>query len=176
LDVTNGWLGINDKYWAATLCRHKRASEGAFLDQHARHGQDVPDDICSMRRRSSRAQPLRSMGGLFAVPRKSRSLASIFHSPAPAATTKRSASTLRSADRLGLVLFHHQAMFLVMDFFFRLFGNSAGDPDSHGIGQIVFFPVANKSYASMAKMKAVQPQMMLCANVMPTTRPSSSRN
>jgi YidC/Oxa1 family membrane protein insertase len=26
--------------------------------------------------------------------------------------------------------------------------------------KIVFFPLANKSYASMAKMKAVQPEMM----------------
>ena len=48
-----------------------------------------------------------------------------------------------------------------MDYFFHLVGN-------FGLAilivtvliKIVFFPLANKSYASMAKMKAVQPEMM----------------
>jgi YidC/Oxa1 family membrane protein insertase len=48
----------------------------------------------------------------------------------------------------------------VLDFFFHLFGN-------FGIAillvtvllKILFFPLANKSYRSMAKMKAVQPEM-----------------
>jgi YidC/Oxa1 family membrane protein insertase len=51
-------------------------------------------------------------------------------------------------------------MFAVIDYFFRLVGN-------FGVAilivtvlvKLVFFPLANKSYASMAKMKAVQPQM-----------------
>jgi YidC/Oxa1 family membrane protein insertase len=51
-------------------------------------------------------------------------------------------------------------MFLALDFFYRLFGN-------FGISillvtvlvKLLFFPLANKSYASMAKMKSVQPQL-----------------
>ena len=51
-------------------------------------------------------------------------------------------------------------MFLALDFFYHLVGN-------FGIAillvtvlvKLLFFPLANKSYASMAKMKAVQPQM-----------------
>ncbi len=61
----------------------------------------------------------------------------------------------------GWFYFITKPMFLVMDFFFRLLGK-------FGLAilmvtvlvKIVFFPLANKSYASMAKMKAVQPQMM----------------
>jgi YidC/Oxa1 family membrane protein insertase len=61
----------------------------------------------------------------------------------------------------GWFYFITKPMFLVMDFFYRLLGN-------FGLAilmvtvlvKIVFFPLANKSYASMAKMKAVQPQMM----------------
>jgi YidC/Oxa1 family membrane protein insertase len=61
----------------------------------------------------------------------------------------------------GWFYFITKPMFLFMDFFFRFFGN-------FGLAilmvtvlvKIVFFPLANKSYASMAKMKAVQPQMM----------------
>jgi YidC/Oxa1 family membrane protein insertase len=49
----------------------------------------------------------------------------------------------------------------VLDFFYRLFGN-------FGVSilivtvllKILFFPLASKSYASMAKMKAVQPEMV----------------
>src|SRR5690606_34041477 len=52
-------------------------------------------------------------------------------------------------------------LFFVLDWFFRLTVN-------FGVAilivtvliKIVFFPLANKSYASMARMKAVQPQMM----------------
>ena len=51
-------------------------------------------------------------------------------------------------------------MFLALDFFYHLVGN-------FGIAillvtvlvKLLFFPLANKSYASMAKMKAVQPQL-----------------
>ena len=52
-------------------------------------------------------------------------------------------------------------MFMLIDYLFQLLGN-------FGVAillvtvliKIVFFPLANKSYASMAKMKAVQPQML----------------
>jgi YidC/Oxa1 family membrane protein insertase len=62
----------------------------------------------------------------------------------------------------GYFYFLTKPMFLALDFFFRLFGN-------FGIAilivtvlvKILFFPLANKSYASMAKMKAVQPEMTM---------------
>src|SRR5208337_517993 len=51
-------------------------------------------------------------------------------------------------------------MFALIDYFFHLVGN-------FGVAilivtvlvKVAFFPLANKSYASMAKMKALQPQM-----------------
>ena len=51
-------------------------------------------------------------------------------------------------------------MFVALDFFFRMVGN-------FGVAillvtvlvKLIFFPLANKSYASMAKMKSVQPQL-----------------
>jgi YidC/Oxa1 family membrane protein insertase len=62
----------------------------------------------------------------------------------------------------GWFYFITKPMFLGLDYFFRLLGN-------FGIAilivtvivKILFFPLANKSYASMAKMKAVQPQMAM---------------
>jgi YidC/Oxa1 family membrane protein insertase len=62
----------------------------------------------------------------------------------------------------GWFYFITKPMFLGLDYFFHLIGN-------FGIAilivtvivKILFFPLANKSYASMAKMKAVQPQMAM---------------
>jgi YidC/Oxa1 family membrane protein insertase len=62
----------------------------------------------------------------------------------------------------GWFYFITKPMFLGIDYFFHLIGN-------FGIAilivtvivKILFFPLANKSYASMAKMKAVQPQMAM---------------
>ena len=60
----------------------------------------------------------------------------------------------------GWFYFITKPMFLALDCFFKLVGN-------FGVAillvtvlvKTLFFPLANKSYASMAKMKAVQPQM-----------------
>ena len=62
----------------------------------------------------------------------------------------------------GWFYFITKPMFLALDYFFHLVGN-------FGIAilivtvivKLLFFPLANKSYASMAKMKAVQPQMAM---------------
>ena len=67
-------------------------------------------------------------------------------------------------DRLidwGWFYFITKPLFMVMDWIYHQVGN-------FGVAilivtvlvKIVFFPLANKSYASMAKMKAVQPEMM----------------
>ena len=60
----------------------------------------------------------------------------------------------------GWFYFITKPMFLALDFFYRFFGN-------FGISillvtvlvKLAFFPLANKSYVSMAKMKSVQPQL-----------------
>jgi YidC/Oxa1 family membrane protein insertase len=75
-----------------------------------------------------------------------------------------SALNIKNFDLLidwGWFYFITKPMFKVLDFFYRLFGN-------FGVAillvtvvlKLVFFPLANKSYASMAKMKAVQPEMV----------------
>ena len=62
----------------------------------------------------------------------------------------------------GWFYFITKPMFIVMDWIYHHVGN-------FGLAillvtvliKIVFFPLANKSYASMAKMKAVQPEMQM---------------
>ena len=68
---------------------------------------------------------------------------------------------LRPDDRLGLVLFHHQAAVQADRRIYKFVGNF-GSPSSSSpcSSRLAFFPLANRSPTlSMAKMKAVQPQM-----------------
>ncbi len=81
---------------------------------------------------------------------------------ASAATSK--ALGLNHFDLLidwGWFYFITKPMFLALDWFFHLFGNfGIAILLGHRAGEdCMFFPLANKSYASMAKMKAVQPQL-----------------
>ena len=101
------------------------------------------------------------MRGCSPAPRKPASSASISRSPVSAATTRQLG--LNHFDLLidwGWFHFITKPMFVALDWFFHLFGN-------FGVAillvtvlvKILFFPLANKSYASMAKMKSVQPQL-----------------
>jgi YidC/Oxa1 family membrane protein insertase len=161
-DVTNGWLGITDKYWAATL---------------------LPDTTARLKARFSSS----TIGN---VPTYQTDYLLDAQTVAPGATTSVNARLFAGAKEVATVginfplvgiggynkelglnhfdllidwgwfYFITKPMFLAMDFFFHLFGN-------FGLAilmvtvlvKIIFFPLANKSYASMAKMKAVQPQM-----------------
>ena len=161
-DVTNGWLGITDKYWAAVL---------------------VPDTTARLKARFS-------TGTLGSVPTYQTDYLLDAQTIAPGATGTANGRLFAGAKEVATVginfplvgiggynkelglnhfdllidwgwfYFITKPMFLAMDYFFHLFGN-------FGLAilmvtvlvKIIFFPLANKSYASMAKMKAVQPQM-----------------
>ena len=117
--------------------------------------------ICRIRRPSRSAAPAAPMRGCSPAPRKPASSASTFRSAASAATTSSSGSTISIClIDWGWFYFITKPMFLALDFFYHLVGN-------FGIAillvtvlvKLLFFPLANKSYASMAKMKSVQPQL-----------------
>jgi YidC/Oxa1 family membrane protein insertase len=152
-DVTNGWLGITDKYWAATL---------------------LPDTTARLKARFST-----SMLGTIRTFQTDYLLDA--QTVAPGATTSANARLFAGAKEVAVVndydrqlklnrfdllidwgwfYFITKPLFIAIDYLYRLVGN-------FGVAilivtvliKIAFFPLANKSYASMAKMKAVQPQM-----------------
>ena len=154
-DVVNAWLGFTDKYWAATLLPDTAAKVHArFSFELVRQHQELSrPTICSTRRRSHPAPPAPPTPGCSPAPRRSRS------STATTTTLK-----LNRFDLLidwGYFYFITKPLFLAIDWIYRQVGN-------FGVAiliitvliKIVFFPLANKSYASMAKMKAVQPEMV----------------
>ena len=152
-DVTNGWLGITDKYWAATL---------------------LPDTTARLRARFS-------TGTLGTVPTYQTDYLLDAQTVAPGATASVNARLFAGAKEVAVVndydkqlklnrfdllidwgwfYFITKPLFIAIDYLYRLVGN-------FGLAilivtvliKIAFFPLANKSYASRAKMKAVQPQM-----------------
>jgi YidC/Oxa1 family membrane protein insertase len=151
---TGGWLGITDKYWAATL---------------------IPDQATPMQARfaSSKLGTLDTFQTDYlldatTIPAggKASTQSRLFAGAKEVAVVDGYEQTynIKNFDLLidwGWFYFITKPLFFALDYFFRLTGN-------FGVAilivtvfvKIVFFPLANKSYASMARMKAVQPQML----------------
>jgi YidC/Oxa1 family membrane protein insertase len=153
-DVTNAWLGITDKYWAAALIPDTAArvhAELAFaqlgdLKTYQTNYRLEPVTIAPGRTGTADAR-------LFAGA-KEVSIVDGYNAQLG----------LNKFDLLidwGWFYFITKPMFFALDWIYHRVGN-------FGVAililtvliKILFFPLANKSYASMAKMKAVQPEMM----------------
>ncbi|HEY8000214.1 MAG TPA: membrane protein insertase YidC [Pseudolabrys sp.] len=152
-DVTNGWLGITDKYWAAALL----PETNAHLKAHFTAGKlgtletyqtDYLLDAQTIAPGATGSADARLFAGAKEV---------------AVVNEYEKQLNLNRFDLLidwGWFYFITKPLFNVIDYFYRLVGN-------FGIAillvtvliKLAFFPLANKSYASMAKMKAVQPQM-----------------
>jgi YidC/Oxa1 family membrane protein insertase len=161
-DVTNGWLGITDKYWAATLlpdttARLKARFSTGTLGTLKTYQTDYLLDAQTIAPGATGTAD----GRLFAGAKEVNVVGINF--PLVGIGGYNTQLGLNHFDLLidwGWFYFITKPMFLAMDFFFHLFGN-------FGLAilmvtvlvKVIFFPLANKSYASMAKMKAVQPQM-----------------
>jgi len=160
--VTNGWLGITDKYWASALLPDANAQlqarfssnlVGAIRTYQTDYLED-PQTVAIGGTASANAR-------LFAGAKEASVVGINFPFAGLGGYNKQLA--LNHFDLLidwGWFYFITKPMFLALDFFYRLVGN-------FGIAillvtvlvKLLFFPLANKSYASMAKMKSVQPQL-----------------
>jgi YidC/Oxa1 family membrane protein insertase len=161
-NVTDGWLGMTDKYWASALlpdttaklqARFSSNLVGTVRTYQTDYLQD-PQTIAIGGTASANAR-------LFAGAKEASVVGINFPFAGLGGYNKELG--LNHFDLLidwGWFYFITKPMFLALDFFFRLFGN-------FGIAillvtvlvKLLFFPLANKSYASMAKMKSVQPQL-----------------
>jgi len=152
-NVTNAWLGITDKYWAATLL----PNTDARLDAHFSAGQlgSIKTYQTDYLLDGRTIQP----GGTASAD------ARLFAGAKEVSVVNDYNDTLRLNlfDRLidwGWFYFITKPMFWALDSIYKLVGN-------FGIAilivtviiKLIFFPLANKSYASMAKMKTLQPKM-----------------
>jgi YidC/Oxa1 family membrane protein insertase len=160
--VTNGWLGITDKYWASALLPDTSAQ------LQARFSSNLVGTVRTYQTDYLQDPQTIAIGGtgsanarLFAGAKEASVVGINFPFGGLGGYNKQ--LSLNHFDLLidwGWFYFITKPMFLALDFFYHLVGN-------FGIAillvtvlvKLIFFPLANKSYASMAKMKSVQPQL-----------------
>jgi YidC/Oxa1 family membrane protein insertase len=160
--VTNAWMGITDKYWAATLMPNANAQVQAHFSATDSAGvKTYQTDYLLDGQTVAPGGTGTADARLFAGAKEINVVGINF--PFVDIGGYNQQLGLNHFDLLidwGWFYFITKPMFLALDFFFKLFGN-------FGVSillvtvlvKTLFFPLANKSYASMAKMKAVQPQM-----------------
>ena len=148
-NAENGWLGITDKYWVtAVVPTENQNFKSTFLYKNnfrANYIQNTPIVINS---KSSSSNEVR----LFVAAKEVETVDGY-------AESERIEKFDLTID-WGWFYFFTKPLFFVIDYLFKLSGN-------FGVAivlitlaiRIVFFPLANYSFRSMAKMKAVQPEM-----------------
>ena len=149
-EADNGWFGITDKYWMTALVPKSGENfKATFLYKGAFKANYILNNPTTIKPSSSNFNDVR----LFVAAKEVETIDSY------AADQK--------IDKLDLVIdwgwfyFFTKPLFFIIDYLFKFSGN-------FGIAivlitlsiRILFFPLANYSFRSMAKMKALQPEMV----------------
>ena len=150
---TGGWLGITDKYWATVLI--PPASQtfqprfSWFEDDRPRYQSDFLTDAVEVPAAGSTTLETRIFAGAKEV---------------DAVEAYQETLGVRLFDRLidwGWFYYLTKPMFYLIDWLYKLLGNfGLAILGTTVIVKAIFFPLANKSYKSMANMKLVQPKLM----------------
>ena len=155
-DATGGWLGLTDKYWLVALIPDQQVPfRGSFEYVPVDNGQ------------ADSFQTIYEAEALTVNPGQSVSLTSHLFIGAKEISLLDDYEESLGADRLDLSVdfgpawFLSKPMFYVIDFFNRATGN-------FGVAilllticvRVLLFPLANKAYASMSRMRKLQPEMI----------------
>ncbi|MCJ2036660.1 membrane protein insertase YidC [Methylobacterium sp. J-068] len=151
--VTGGFVGITDKYWAAAAIPDQSSPyTGRFTERTDGATKVYQADVFGNAQTVQPGATVAATQQLFAGAKEVNTV-----------NAYQANQNIKQFDLLidwGWFHFITKPMFRALDFFFHLFGN-------FGIAilvvtlclKLLFLPIANKSYQSMAKMKAVQPEM-----------------
>lgn len=150
---TDGWLGITDKYWAVTLVPTEKQPfqpHYAYYDNgRPRYQSDFLTDPITI----AAGQSATVETEIFAGAKEVNKINAYAQD-----------RQIRLFDRLidwGWFIWITKPMFYLIDTLYKFFGNfGLAILATTGVVKTIFFPLANKSYASMANMKKVQPKML----------------
>ncbi|WP_367193658.1 membrane protein insertase YidC [Amorphus sp. 3PC139-8] len=152
--VNDGWLGFTDKYWASTLVPNPGSAFQPRLSAVERNGREIYQaDYLEDAITIAPGQSGESRNLLFAGAKEVGVINGYENSLG-----------IEKFDLLidwGWFYFLTRPMFYALDFFYKLVGN-------FGVAILIvtvlikaaFFPLANKAYVSMSKMKKLQPEMV----------------
>lgn len=152
--VTGGFLGITDKYWAAAIIPDQsQAYQGSFTSRgDPSVGTIYQATAVAEARTVAPGESIQFTQKLFAGAKEMAVIDGY-----------QKTYSIKNFDLMidwGWFYFITKPLFKLIDFLYKFVGN-------FGVSilivtlflKLVFLPLANKSYASMAKMKAVQPEM-----------------
>lgn len=155
-EATGGWIGLTDKYWLVALIPDQQTPfTGSFEYVPVDEGQ------------ADSFQTIYEAAPLTVNPGQSISLTSHLFAGAKEINLLDRYEEELGAERLDLAVdfgpawFLSKPMFYVIDFFNRATGN-------FGVAilllticvRVLLFPLANKAYASMSRMRKLQPEMI----------------
>jgi len=150
---TGGWLGITDKYWMAALIPdQKEAIEGRFAVRDP-DGLNVHE--AAMLGATRTIQPGRQIEEtqrLFAGAKRNEILAGY----------EKSLDLPRFVYAIdwGMFWFLTRPIFMIVEFFYGVLGNfGLAILALTVVVKLIMFPLANKSYESLSKMRTLQPKM-----------------
>ena len=150
INANNGWLGITDKYWIASLIPEKNKNFRTDFEYNNRFRasfiESKPTTIGANESKSNEIKIVVAAKEVEVIDGYAESLG---------------INKFDLAIDWGWFYFIVKPLFFVIDYFFKITGN-------FGIAiilitlciRIAFFPLANYSFRSMAKMKVLQPEMV----------------
>ncbi len=154
-EANNGWLGITDKYWVTAIVPPKNENfKSTFLYKDAFKANYILNSPVNVAPASKKENQIR----LFVAAKEVETIDSYAE-----------AQKIEKFDLVidwGWFYFFTKPLFFIIDYLFKITGN-------FGIAivlitamvRIIFFPLANYSFRSMAKMKALQPEMVRLKDV-----------
>ena len=149
-EANEGWFGITDKYWMVAVVPKKGENfKSTFLYKDSFKANYILNNPTTINPSSNNSNELK----LFVAAKE--------------VDTIDSYAANENINKFDLVIdwgwfyFFTKPLFFIIDYLFKYSGNFGIAIVIITIGiRLIFFPLANYSFRSMAKMKAVQPEMM----------------
>ena len=149
-ETDEGWFGITDKYWMTVLVPEKGKNfKSTFQYNNSFKANYIINEPVKVDASANGRNSLR----LFVAAKEVETIDTYAEN--------------QNINKLDLVIdwgwfyFFTKPLFFVIDYLFKLSGNFGTAIVLITIAiRLIFFPLANFSFRSMAKMKAVQPEMM----------------
>jgi len=162
---TGGWAGFTDKYWAATMIPDQTRDVVTTYTHQNQNGRDIfqTDYLAKI--------PLAIAPGATAT------ATDMLFAGAKVVKTINTIGEKYKIDRFDLMIdwgwfyFLTKPMFYLLEWLKNLFGSFAiAILAATVLVKLAVFPLANKSYASMSKMKKLQPEMQKLKELYPDDR------
>ena len=149
-EANEGWFGITDKYWMTALVPKKGENfKSTFLYKDAFKANYILNKPTSINPSSNNTNEVR----LFVAAKEVETI--------DAYAADQNIEHLDLVIDWGWFYFFTKPLFFIIDYLFKFSGNFGIAIVLITIGiRLLFFPLANYSFRSMAKMKAVQPEMV----------------